>query len=247
MPPKRYAVFYHIWAPAGTDIWRLLVDEQCKRLEKTGLRYNADVFCCITGPQCNDIRNFVATYDWIKILVTTPDEGHFEGETLVRLHQACTEQPNLEAVAYIHTKGIRHLPGGSPQGIRAINTWRHFLEWGTIDRWREAIAHLQTVDAVGVNFRDSPWPHFSGNFWWATANYIRTLVSPVRGYMAAERSIDADDVTLERTNYERWIGLKNPKIFSFFDFPFYIPHREWTYGFNLYVDDIYPIYERIGG
>jgi hypothetical protein len=51
MPPKRYALFYHIWSPGGSDIWRLLVDEQIKRIVKSGIHHNADVFCCVTGPQ----------------------------------------------------------------------------------------------------------------------------------------------------------------------------------------------------
>ena len=247
MPPKRYAIFYHIWSPAGTDIWRLLVDEQIKRIVKSGLPYNADVFCCITGPQHAEIERMVRAYDWIKILGVTADESNYEGETLARLHAACSERTDLEAVCYVHTKGIRHFPGAAPDTMRAVNTWRHFLEWGSIDRWRDAVTHLQTVDAVGVNFRDSPWPHFSGNFWWARARYIRGLVQPIRGQIKTTRDIDThDEKTDERINYEKWLGMNNPKVFSFFDFPFHIPLRDWTFGFDLYREDIYPVYETAG-
>ena len=246
MPPKRYAVFYHVWSPGGTDIWRLLVDEQLKRLVKSGLPYNADVFCCITGPQHAAIEEVIRAYDWVEILSSTADESHYEGETLIKLHAACTQRADLDAVAYIHTKGIRHFPGAAPGTLRAVNSWRHFLEWGTIDRWRDGIIHLQTADVAGVNFRDSPWPHFSGNFWWARAAYIKGLVAPVRGYEPLRHDLDADDNTLERTNYEKWIGLNNPKVFSFFDFPFHTQERHWAFGFDLYRDDIYPVYEQNG-
>ncbi len=246
MPLKRYAIFYHVWSPAGSDIWRLLVDEQLKRIFKSGLSFNADVFCCITGPQHAAIEAMIADCDWVTILKSTPDESNYEGETLSSIYEACNERSDLQAVAYVHTKGIRHMADATPRVFRAVNSWRHFLEWGTIDRWRDAIARLQTVDAAGVNYRDSPWPHFSGNFWWATASYIRTLPGPLSDKNAVANSLGLDAHTEERINYERWIGLKNPRVFSFFDFPFHIPGREWTHGFSLYLDDIYPVYETNG-
>jgi len=36
-------VYYHIWAPADTDLWRLVVDDQLKRLYKSGLVQKATV------------------------------------------------------------------------------------------------------------------------------------------------------------------------------------------------------------
>ena len=242
MPPKRYALYYHVWSPGSSDIWRLLIDEQIKRMTKSALQFNVDVYCCISGPQHVAIAEMISCYDWINILVSTADERRFEGETLTRLHSACVARPDLEAVGYIHTKGIRHFPGASPATFRAVNSWRHFLEWGTIDRWRDGIGNLQTVDVVGVNFRDKPWPHFSGNFWWASASYVRSLPAPDERMLNLERVLDVDDATLERTNYERWIGIGNPKTFSYYDFPFRIPARDWTFGFNLYQDDIFPFY-----
>ncbi len=246
MPPKRFALYYHIWSPPNSTLWRLLVDEQIKRMMRSGVVYNADVFCCITGPQHADIERMIAPYDWLTVLSSTPDERKFEGETLARLHEACSERPDLEAVGYVHTKGIRHFEGATPTTFRAVNSWRHFLEWGSIDRWRDAVAHLQAADAVGVNYRDSPWPHFSGNFWWARASYIRSLASPVESGVATTASLGSDNLTQDRATYEKWIGLNNPKVFSFYDFPFRIPGRHWTYGFDLYQDDIYPLYEGNG-
>jgi hypothetical protein len=130
--------------------------------------------------------------------------------------------------------------------FKAVNSWRHFLEWGTIDRWKDAIGYLQTNDAVGVNYRSSPWPHFSGNFWWARSTYIRELVPPSGRDMSAVRDVDVDAETAERLKYERWLGTNNPSVFSFYDFPFKISGQDWTFGFDLYRDDIYPLYEQNG-
>jgi hypothetical protein len=30
-------------------------------------------------------------------------------------------------------------------------------------------------DTSGCNYSDEPFPHYSGNFWWASTNYIRQL------------------------------------------------------------------------
>jgi hypothetical protein len=208
--------------------------------------YDAKAWGVSSYPQHELIAETVASYDWLKVLVSTSDESGYEGETLSQLHDLCLERTDLQAVGYIHTKGIRHYPHATVQTFRAVNSWRHFLEWGTIDRWRDCISRLQGVDAVGVNFRDSPWPHFSGNFWWANASYLRTLDPPIQRRSETPRDTNSTEVTQERINYEMWVGLNNPTTFSFFDFPFHLPGREWTYGFDLYRDDIYPLYELNG-
>jgi hypothetical protein len=246
MTPRPYALFYHIWCPAGTDIWRLLVDEQLKRIRRSGLPFHADIFCCITGPQHAAIRQYVAAYDWITILRATADESRFEGETLGQISLACTVRSDLRGVGYIHTKGIAHYPTATPHSLRAINSWRHFLEWGTIDRWRDALARLQAADVVGVNFKSSPWPHFSGNFWWARPGYIQTLVWPEVPTLPVDYTVVQDAGVAERLAYERWIGMNNPVVFSFCDQPFMIPGHDPAFGSNLYADDIFPFCEQNG-
>jgi hypothetical protein len=40
---KPLAVFYHIWSPPRTDIWKILVDEQLKLVQRCGLHEHADI------------------------------------------------------------------------------------------------------------------------------------------------------------------------------------------------------------
>ena len=47
---KPMSVFYHIWSPAGTDLWQFIVDEQLKRLYRHGIHAHADIYCAISGP-----------------------------------------------------------------------------------------------------------------------------------------------------------------------------------------------------
>lgn len=34
---------------------------------------------------------------------------------------------------------------------------------------------VDKYDAIGCNYSLNPFKHFSGNFWWATSNYIKKL------------------------------------------------------------------------
>src|SRR5579872_2717486 len=198
-------------------MWRLLVDEQIKRIDRSGMRARAGVHCCISGPVHEEIRRFVSVYDWINIIETGSDESLFEGLTLGHLHDWCRTDLDSKYVAYVHTKGISQLPGAGPESFRAVNSWRHMLEWAVIDRWRDVVKQLAIVDVAGINFRLDPRPHFSGNFWWATAEYVRQLPSPALTPVLPY--IDADQRTLQRVRYEMWIGINKPNVFSFGDFP----------------------------
>ena len=56
-------VYYHIWSPADTDLWKIIVDEQIKRLYRSGLPEVSTVKCAINGPQASRIKQFVSLYD----------------------------------------------------------------------------------------------------------------------------------------------------------------------------------------
>ncbi len=72
-------------------------------------------------------------------------------------------------VLYLHTKGVRR------HGQAAA--WRRYMTYFLIERWGEAVTHLQRpgVDAVGCDLLGAGTRrHFSGNFWWARAAYLAT-------------------------------------------------------------------------
>jgi hypothetical protein len=250
---KNFSVYYHIWSPPGTDLWKLMVDEQLKRLMKSGILKYANVKCGISGPQAFEIVNFVSLYDWVEIIEVILDESQYEGLTLKYLYNECLENDNLKGVMYFHTKGISHLCNTrevySHRRFRAINSWRHFMEWGTIDRWKEATELLTTYDVSGVNYCLDPWPHMSGNFWWASPKYIKTLINPVNGVYPDDHR---DFGPKPRMVYEKWIGLNNPKCFSFYNAPSSYDHKnlqpdtsplnDEPHWFWLYRDDIEPYY-----
>ena len=103
-------VYYHIWAPADTDMWKLMVDEQIKRLYRSGLPEVATVKCAINGPQASRIAEFVSLYDWINILGVQDGDEEYEGFTLKHLYEDCVNE-RATKVMYFHTKGMSHTCG----------------------------------------------------------------------------------------------------------------------------------------
>jgi hypothetical protein len=48
-----------------------------------------------------------------------------------------------------------------------------------VTQWKICIEKLQTNSTCGVDLREMPTLHYSGNFWWAKSQYIATLPEPV--------------------------------------------------------------------
>jgi hypothetical protein len=91
-----------------------------------------------------------------------------EGETVESMYKFSKENRDYK-VLFFHAKGA------SRQFVPQLHAWRMFLEYYVIDKWRECIDKLEEYDSVGVKLRMKPYPHYSGNFWWANSNYLATL------------------------------------------------------------------------
>jgi hypothetical protein len=231
---KPLVMFYHIWSPPRTDIWKILVDEQLKLVQRCGLHEQAEIACCISGSQHRAIRDFVSHVKWLEVIEHTEDESEYEGLTLKHAYQRCLDnrEGGSRPIAYFHTKGIRHLASG-PEGYKImqnVNSWRHLLEYGVLERWRDCVVALLTHDLAGINFHEFPARHFGGNFWWATADYIRRLPHPLSPDFLSPMFADAS--SRDRVRYEMWVGCKNPKVFNI--------GVGGGFGHDLYNNDIFP-------
>jgi hypothetical protein len=248
----KLVVFYHLWVPNSYNSGLFLIDEQLKRIVKTGLLDIAVLQIVVSGNYDDKIIQFLAQYQNSKVIIIyASDEENmlYEGATLKRLYDHCKLNP-ADKVLYFHTKGISHLSKPDLGGERwtAINSWRHFLEWGCIDLWKLQVEKLETHDVAGVNYTIWPWPHLSGNFWWANASYISRLPNPCLPPV----EMDSRDIgNNDRLNHEKWIGLAYPKVYSHANAPacYDLPEAEFNIEnridgepdwFWLYRDDFYP-------
>lgn len=239
---KKFSVFYHIWAPEGSGAWCLLIDEQIKSLVSSGLKYNSNIYCCISSPEHERIQEFMKNYPFVEILDSSSDTRQYEAFTLKHVYEYCCNSgdKHCDGVMYFHTKGIRHFSNQSEFSvIRNANSWRKFLEFGTITKWRECVTALRNYDVSGINYHLSPRCHFQGNFWWARPEYIASLEHPLSRRFADESFCHPEQI--DRVSCEMWVGSGEPKWFSLYNYPFRLDGNfEST---DLYNNDIFPHYE----
>lgn len=138
-----------------------------------------------------------------KVQLNRNDGFHDEFDTLKSLYNFCISNKEYK-VFYFSNLGIT-----KPNNIFK-SSWRMMLEYFNIDNWKQCVELLDNYDCVGAeshfNVIDQRYPscgkhfyspHYSGNWWWATAQYISTLNT---------RSINRENVDNTRENAEYWIG-----------------------------------------
>jgi hypothetical protein len=158
---SKIAVFYHAWGGGASHI---IVPEQLKRLKASGLYDEADYLFAYTSGE----SRIPDQPDTDKLLTTWNKEETWELRTLSELHTWAKDNQDTY-ILYMHTKGASRY-------YNCTNDWRLLMEYYTIDNYKTCIKLLDAgADMVGVNLHPGPVPHYSGNFWWAKANYISSL------------------------------------------------------------------------
>lgn len=211
IPPM---VYYHLFQfPQGdalAGMWRSIWHCQMRQLEYSGLsRFGCRMGVIGTATEREKMKHFAFQYPWLTVGAEydhSENEGLFEGATLHLLWQevkAYHEAGNPRtAVLYHHAKG-------SASENLCVQEWRDLMTYFCIEQWRQAVVRIEEgYDAAGVNWRPrSEMPHFSGNFWWASSDYIASLPDPLSpDYYKSDGDC--------RMRYEFWMGLGHPKALS---------------------------------
>ena len=137
------------------------------------------------------------------IFSTDPTRYVFEFSTLKIIKEVAHQSEPFLAY-YIHTKGSTTANHFIPN---AAYWWGQYLEHYTITRWQDNIQKLnEGHDITGVEWRTSPVPHFSGNFWWANSEYLKRLPD-VQQYINTYKN--------DRFMAEMYVGRANPRYFCF--------------------------------
>lgn len=188
--PLPCQAFWHIGC---MNNWREVVQEQLDLFRSVHLNPIAGVL----GTQ-EDV-------DWLQSLginigYHSDDLAQYETPTLQMLWNWCHKNPS-GSVLYAHSKGV------SAPNDRNKPAWRRLMAYYVIRRWRENLHRLATVDVIGVNWQHSPsHPHFSGNFWMARADWIRSLPTPWDHLAAGGPSIAGHP--WRRMHCEMWLGSR---------------------------------------
>lgn len=147
----------------------------------------SNIFICISGEayiKFNLPNNYIIKYNGTIDL--------FEFPTLELLKEYCINNPN-DNVLYIHTKGV------STPDNQCINDWREYMSYFMIDKFEDCIKYINSYDTCGVDLREEPAPHYSGNFWWSKASHINTLPN----------FKDMPTILTERHKAEFWVCSKS--------------------------------------
>jgi len=123
------------------------------------------------------IKDLVSSYSKINLTIIEIDKSEYHPD----FHEMKIALQNLQKDAelnegyycWVHAKGVTNF------GIN-IDLWRMSMDNVTIFDWRKNIKMLdEGFDAVGPNLRYDTflgyYPHFSGAYFWAKSNYIKTL------------------------------------------------------------------------
>lgn len=118
-------------------------------------------------------------------------------------------------ILYLHTKGV------TKPNSRPVAAWDEVMTYFCIDKWRDCVDKLKEYNTAGPRYADRGSKHFSGNFWWARSDYIKTLQKPF--YFPT------------RFDYEMWIGTGDIKAYNMHDCC-HVDQYAHYYGPENYVD-----------
>ncbi len=198
---------------ATIENWKQILSEQIELIHASGLGRCAHIDYCKVGE---------GKYN-LDFAMELPDLEEFEFPTLMCLY----DNSNKDGYCfYIHLKGVSKTQKHWEQykdvyedfaGLKNLEClvynekmWRKYLEYFIIEKYKDCIAALEDHDLVGVEWREKPYPHFCGNFWWAKNDYVRKLSSPVAFRLSQKGYFDI--LKSDRSLAEFWIGSGNPRV-----------------------------------
>ena len=156
--------FIHV---ATFNDWERILQDQLGKINNSGLiAVTEAVAVSLVGPHCLTLGSLGGK---IHIAHRSENACEYEFPALKLLQETCCRTDCC--VWYIHSKGVSK----TGELKTRIEDWRLYMEHFVIERYAFCIEALWDHDVCGVDWHRFPMPHFSGNFWWARSDYIRTL------------------------------------------------------------------------
>lgn len=171
------------------------------------------IYICFVGDKTIPINELdILEYNEnniIKLIKVSDNLLDYELPTLNFLYNFCINNPKYN-VLYLHTKNV------GKEINYCIEDQIEYMLYFLVSNWSNCVEKLINYDACGVDLRQEPTLHFSGNFWWSRAENICSLPSPldfnnIKKYPNPLNSL--------RHNQEFWIcyNKKNKNYISLWD------------------------------
>lgn len=234
--------YYHIYLTDEWGTWSSIMLEQFKIMQETGIFAYLDEFrvTMVTKQSINPAYAMAITQlyfpraqfnllhspykndeEMLSQWGSTGSMEFSENKTMKHIWDSAQKEDSI--FLYCHSKGItaplQYLKRGDIVRFNSYHYWRAFLNWGVLENWRDCVDVLEKADIAGVNFFETPAPHFSGNFWWSKSSYIKTLPDPATKDWWRDLQAKTTDQWLktapDRFSDEMWV-LSKPgvKVFS---------------------------------
>jgi len=139
------------------------------KLEESGLMENLDEFfvSVVGDPKINILPKLP---EKAQVIVHNLELNAFELPTINLVHQYARRNPD-HYILYLHSKGVQY-----PLDNEKITAWIDLLLYFTVTLWDSIPPTLEdhVISCPNLLIKDI-YPHCSGNFWWARADYIAKL------------------------------------------------------------------------
>jgi len=158
------------------------------------------IFVCNIGDPLDEGK-ITKLYPSVIIQNNSSNLSLYENVTIRALHAFSLIHAEYD-ILYLHTKGVSHAKDSGY--MKGILSWNQYALTCVATHHEQCTDRLQIYDVLGSNYRNdgvNP-PHFSGNFWWARSEYIRTLTV---------------DHLKEKYDAEFWLFRGNPSYYNIFN------------------------------
>lgn len=169
----------------------------CSLIRTSGLLNCVNKVCVLNiGNPISD--NYITELGDKYYVINYSDEVSLaELPTLRLMHRFAIVKPHCNML-YIHTKGVSY--NKNTPRYRNVQDWTNLMLYFLIEKYKNCVENLKNNDTVGCDYydrNDGIPKHFSGNFWWATSSYIKTL--------------DVNQLNT-RNDAEMWVCRNNPSF-----------------------------------
>jgi len=167
-------IFFHVYLKSG---YTHILLNKFKKLKASGLYEKTNkIYLPLFGDDFDSHSEFLNelkdVYPKIEYSLITNQEFKNEPDTLNFMLKKAKEYSTNTPMLYLHTKGLSYT---HPIIKRNVEAWVRYLDLFVINKWEECVKALEENDAAGGLYVYQDPKHFSGNFWWANSDYLKTL------------------------------------------------------------------------
>lgn len=168
-------------------------------ITKSGLIENVKyIFICLVGPGKITFYDEIMKYNKhnnISLNKASDQLEDYELPTLKFMCQFSKNNPEYN-ILYLHTKSIK------TEINLCIEDQIQYMLYFNIVKWKDCLHKLIDHDTCGVDLRNKPVLHYSGNFWWSRASNINSL-PPINEFNDLKKY--PNPLNSLRHNQEFWI------------------------------------------